>query len=512
MIPALVSLKSLIKTKSYHIDHPFFRLHYKVTVCLLLGFSLILTAKILFGDTIDCKSKIVNRDDYYDNVCYSRGTFTMYAIDHDDLERAIHASTKNASLASLPPDSDSVKLAGITQTMATIQIKEERVKEKLPSITIAPPEKDNSLQRIARGFYLIVFGEDDDIKRPQPVIVQDNHDSNDTAMRNTTNYTFIPSNFPYHVLAETSLGDYLKDQWRVIHRIIKNNRMGFSSSIRYVYSGVMVPTANSRIYSITYWHRYYQYIPIILLLQAIFFYLPHYLWKNWENGIVTSICKHLHDNRMAPHEYIESNYYLIDYLRTCITLNKSLVYKYFLCHIFLMVNLFAQIIILNAVFNNQFITYGFDVLYYILIDSDIYGLRGVDGDMNDMNNPMDFVFPKVTGCTYREGSMGGGSPDRHEFLCILPLNILHDKMFLMIWFWFVVLAVLTMAQIAYDCLYLFASKYLFERRFGKHSASMSELFLLDLIGTNSDKMAFSVLLKKFKKEEEEPEQNNQSLV
>lgn len=373
MLSQLNSLKGLIKTKSYHIDLPFFRIHYQITVSVLLAFCLILTAKVLFGDTIDCVSKIKTHDKYYDNICYSIGTYTRY-----------------------------------------------KIKQEGTSIRI-----DN-----------------------------------------------VVTNVSFKVDPES----------------------------RYIYSGIMIGDEPVQVF----WHTYYQYIPILLFVQAVLFYFPHYLWKTWENGVISSICKRLHDNRFTPAEYFESNNDLIYYIQNCLKFNKSLVYKYHLCHVLLLFNLIIQIIVLNVIFNNQFISYGYVVINYLLFDSDIYGMRHASGNNDgfqyrNLNNPMDLVFPKMTSCRVELFSQAGKSPDVTQFLCVLPLNILHDKFFLLLWFWFLILGVLTVIQIICDLLYTtlpFFRKQSFTRRHGPfRRSSLTELFILDLIGSNSDKHAFTTLLR-----------------
>lgn len=290
------------------------------------------------------------------------------------------------------------------------------------------------------------------------------------------------------------------------------NKAKFSQNVKYLQPGMPIPESPDALYTEKMWHHYYQYIPIMLFLQAVLFYLPHYLWKSWENGVIASICKQLHEHRFDPTNFFESNYNLIYYLQNSLLLNKTLVYKYYICHWFLLLNLGFQILVMDFVFNHQFISYGIDTLWYYFIDKDIYGLRGLNNDFAQLNNPMDFVFPKITACTFLALAQGG----RHveQYVCVLPLNIIHDKFYLFLWFWMVALLVMTVLQILMDLLTIFIPPFRswwFRFRFGEynfeaHSSSryespLPEVFLLSLIGSNSDRFAFSALLKRLSKED-----------
>ena len=59
----------------------------------------------------------------------------------------------------------------------------------------------------------------------------------------------------------------------------------------------------------------------------------------------------------------------------------------------------------------------------------------------DMVNPMCEAFPRVASCTfYKYGS--GGRVVGYQALCILALNIVIDKVYLVLWVWYVLITVL----------------------------------------------------------------------
>lgn len=57
-------------------------------------------------------------------------------------------------------------------------------------------------------------------------------------------------------------------------------------------------------------------------------------------------------------------------------------------------------------------------------------------------DPMARIFPKVTMCTFKYfGS--SGTVQNLELLCVLPLNIVNEKIFAFLWFWYVILAIVS---------------------------------------------------------------------
>ena len=74
-----------------------------------------------------------------------------------------------------------------------------------------------------------------------------------------------------------------------------------------------------------------------------------------------------------------------------------------------------------------------------------YGFETVS--MTEMKNterddPMARVFPKVTKCTFHKFGPSG-TVEKFDGLCVLPLNIINEKIYVFLWFWFVILSIIT---------------------------------------------------------------------
>ena len=60
----------------------------------------------------------------------------------------------------------------------------------------------------------------------------------------------------------------------------------------------------------------------------------------------------------------------------------------------------------------------------------------------DRVDPMSKVFPRMTKCNfYRYG--GSGTLETIDALCVLSMNIINEKIYIFLWFWFILVAVIT---------------------------------------------------------------------
>ena len=47
---------------------------------------------------------------------------------------------------------------------------------------------------------------------------------------------------------------------------------------------------------------------------------------------------------------------------------------------------------------------------------------------------MIYIFPRMTKCTFHKFG-ASGEVEKHDALCILPLNIVNEKIYIFLWFW-----------------------------------------------------------------------------
>lgn len=77
MLDIFRGLKNLIRVSHLSIDSPVFRLHYSVTVLLLMSFSLIVTTRQYVGNPIDCIHTKDIPEDVLNTFCWIHSTYTL---------------------------------------------------------------------------------------------------------------------------------------------------------------------------------------------------------------------------------------------------------------------------------------------------------------------------------------------------------------------------------------------------------------------------------------------------
>jgi len=78
-------------------------------------------------------------------------------------------------------------------------------------------------------------------------------------------------------------------------------------------------------------------------------------------------------------------------------------------------------------------------------------------DDEERNDPMVRIFPKVTKCIFHNFGVSG-TIQKFDGLCILPINMVNDKIYILLWFWMVLLLVLSSCQMIVRFMTLLSGK------------------------------------------------------
>jgi len=186
------------------------------------------------------------------------------------------------------------------------------------------------------------------------------------------------------------------------------------------------------------YHKYYQWVVFVLFLQAASFYIPRVVWKHSEGGLMKMLVGDLTDPLMLINKEDRTSRVLFikKYFQESTKSHAGYAIKFFLCEVLALVNVVGQIYFTDKFLGNEFTTYGWDVLSVTA------------GNPEDRADPMNVVFPKVTKCTFHKYGPSG-TITKHDGLCILALNIINEKIYVFLWFWFVSVAMISALALLY---------------------------------------------------------------
>lgn len=149
--------------------------------------------------------------------------------------------------------------------------------------------------------------------------------------------------------------------------------------------------------------------------------MPHWIWKSLEDGKMRSITDGLRGLITMPEDYgKERTNRIIKYLIDSLNSHASYSFAYYFCEALNFANVILNIFLVDKFLGGAFMTYGTDVIKFSNMDQD------------KRYDPMIEIFPRLTKCTFHKFGPGG-SPQRHDTLCVLALNILNEKIYIFLW-------------------------------------------------------------------------------
>ncbi|XP_020294697.1 innexin inx3 isoform X2 [Pseudomyrmex gracilis] len=246
------------------------------------------------------------------------------------------------------------------------------------------------------------------------------------------------------------------------------------------------------------YHSYYQWVPFMLFFQGILFYIPHWMWKQWEDGKIRIITEGMRGAMIETKQERQAKIdRLVQYLIETLHLHNSYAAGYFFCEALNFVNTIGNIFFVDTFLGGAFLTYGTEVIKF--------------SNMNQEQryDPMIAIFPRVTKCTFHKFG-ASGTIQKHDALCVLALNILNEKIYILLWFWFIILAVMSGLAMLYSIVIVLMPSIretIIRKRykFGTPASvsalirktQVGDFLLLYLLGQNMNLMMFTEVLQEY---------------
>jgi len=189
-------------------------------------------------------------------------------------------------------------------------------------------------------------------------------------------------------------------------------------------------------------HAYYQWVPFVLFLQGVMFYVPHYIWKIYEDQRLSKITDGLRGRTLKLDARKDACDTLVKYVKETFHENNWYAGVFFACDFLNLINVIFQMYFINIFLGGVFMSYGTQVLYWS------------DMDAEQRTDPLVEVFPRLTKCTFHKYGPSG-TIERHDAMCLLALNIISEKIYVFLWFWLIILAICTALYLLYTIAVIF---------------------------------------------------------
>ncbi|XP_051167414.1 innexin inx2-like [Leptopilina boulardi] len=184
--------------------------------------------------------------------------------------------------------------------------------------------------------------------------------------------------------------------------------------------------------------QYYKWVCLFLGLQALMFYIPRALWIVWERNIMSFLAKDL-ATPLAQNVWTEekrnhlTNYFSNSYMNS----NNFYAIRFFVCELLNLLNSISQIYFLDLLLNGKFSLLGPAAVTF-----------ATAYDTKKMIDPLKQIFPLTGKCTLNTYGPSG-TIQYYDAFCILSLNIINEKIFIILWFWLIILCILGTITIIY---------------------------------------------------------------
>ena len=211
------------------------------------------------------------------------------------------------------------------------------------------------------------------------------------------------------------------------------------------------------------YHAYYQWVPLYLLFLAVLLYAPHLLWKVGYPlvGVIYHCLQECGGGRLTlilgtqsvreekttkdvevPEDIEDEDWSLVEGIASyftervklglggCVTERCGLL----ICEFVNLAVVMIAIFLTDSFLGGDFRQFGLDALAWLAREEE------------ERVDPLTKVFPKMSKCDFRMFGPSG-TIQTVDALCVLGINALNEKIFVFIWFWLHLLALISALQV-----------------------------------------------------------------
>jgi len=239
----------------------------------------------------------------------------------------------------------------------------------------------------------------------------------------------------------------------------------------------------------TIYHNYYQWVCLLLSVQACVCYLPYAVWKSIEGGRVGKLLAKVSQDPLTEIPVAEQVASLGKFLLSHSGWFNCCAFKLLLWQVVALILTVCQMYIMDLYLASQYLSLGTELMSF-----------------EKLNEALTVVFPKVVKCSMNYHGVSGNIVS-NSGMCTLPINIINEKIYLVLWMCFLSMICLSTLSLLYQSLFLISSgirkldiqtrsrntPHHLVRSIVTHS-SYGDLVLLQLISNNTDDAQFTALL------------------
>jgi len=176
---------------------------------------------------------------------------------------------------------------------------------------------------------------------------------------------------------------------------------------------------------------WYKWTAIMLLIQSVLFYTPHWIWKHLENGWIDSMMQDMRRSDVVDSEVVRERRKLAAECLWRGKINNSVyLASLLLCNYLYLINVALQLYLLIVLFDNYLLKNPLSVVYVL------------GQDMSSRLDPLELTFPKTVSCTVKYFGTAGGMNYLNTY-CNVGVNYFSEVCVISMWYWFLFLLVST---------------------------------------------------------------------